>query len=414
MQLLIERCAGLDVHRDTVAACVRAPDGGGGRTQQVRTFATTTSQVQRLSLWLAAHGVTVVGMESTGVYWRPVYYLLEDDFECWLLNARHLHNVPGRKTDVADAVWICELVEHGLVRPSFVPPRPIRQLRDLTRYRRAVIEERGREVQRLHKILEDAGIKLSSVASQVLSVSSRAMLDALVAGERDATTLAGLAKGRMRGKIPQLREALAGRFDDHHAAVVAELLARIDHADDIIDRLSDRIADVAAPWQAHLDLLCTIPGVRRRTAEVILAEIGPDMTRFPTSAHLASWAGMCPGNNESAGKHHSGRTRKGSKWLRKALTEAARAAARSKNTYLAAQYNRIRGRRGPNKAAVAVGHSILIIAYHLLLTGEAYNDLGGDYFARRQHSDAYKQRLIRQLERMGNKVTLEPLSTVAP
>jgi transposase len=263
MQLLIERCAGLDVHRDTVAACVRAPDGGGGRTQQVRTFATTPSQVQRLSLWLAAHGVTVVGMESTGVYWRPVYYLLEDDFECWLLNARHLHNVPGRKTDVADAVWICELVEHGLVRPSFVPPRPIRQLRDLTRYRRAVIEERGREVQRLHKILEDAGIKLSSVASRVLSVSSRAMLDALVAGERDATTLAGLAKGRMRVKIPQLREALAGRFDDHHAAVVAELLARIDHAHDIIDRLSDRIAAVAAPWQAHVDLLCTIAGVHR-------------------------------------------------------------------------------------------------------------------------------------------------------
>jgi transposase len=414
MDRFIERCAGLDVHRDTVAACVRSPDGRGGRAQEVRTFATTTSQLRRLSVWLATHGVTVVGMESTGVYWKPLYYLLEDDFACWLLNARHLHNVPGRKTDVADAIWICELVEHGLVRPSFVPPRPIRELRDLTRYRRAVTDERGREVQRLHKVLEDAGIKLSSVTSAVLSVSSRAMMDALVAGERDADKLAQLAKGRMRSKIPALRDALAGRFDDHHATVVAELLARIDHADEVIDRLSDRVEAVAAPWAAQLELLCTIPGVKQRTAEVILAEIGPDMTRFPSSAHLASWAGMCPGNNESAGKHHSGKTRKGSKWLRKGLTEAARAAARSNDTYLAAHYNRIRGRRGPNKAAVAVGHSILVIAYHLLLNNETYRDLGGDYFAQRHTSDAYKRRLVRQLERMGNKVTLEPLPTATP
>jgi transposase len=414
MDTLIERCAGLDVHRDTVAACVRIPDGNGGRAQEVRTFRTTTSQLQRLALWLAANGVTVVGMESTGVYWRPVYYLLEDDFACWLLNARHLHNVPGRKTDVADAIWICELVEHGLVRPSFVPPRDIRQLRDLTRYRRAVIDERGREVQRLHKVVEDAGIKLSSVTSQVLSVSSRAMLDALIAGERDAGRLAELAKGRMRAKIPALRDALAGRFNDHHAAVVAELLARIDHADEIVDRLSQRIAEATAAYSDQVALLCTIPGVKQRTAEVILAEIGADMTRFPSSGHLASWAGMCPGNNESAGKHHSGKTRKGSKWLRKALTEAARAAARSKNTYLAAQYNRIRGRRGPNKAAVAVGHSILVIAYHLLLNGQPYNDLGGDYFAQRQTSTAYQRRLVRQLERMGLKVTVEPLPAATP
>lgn len=414
MQRLIERCAGLDVHRDTVAACVRTPDGHGGRAQEVRTFATTGSQLRRLRLWLADNGVTVVGMESTGVYWKPVYYLLEDDVDCWLLNAHHLHHVPGRKTDVADSVWICELVEHGLVRPSFVPPRPIRQLRDLTRYRKAVIEERGREVQRLHKVLEDAGIKLSSVASQVLSVSSRAMLDALVAGERDADQLAQLAKGRMRAKIPALRDALAGRFDEHHAVVVAELLARIDHAEEIIARVSERVAEVTVAYSEQVALLCTIPGISQRTAEVILAEIGADMTRFPSSAHLASWAGMCPGNNESAGKHHSGKTRKGSKWLRKALTEAARAAARSKNTYLAAQYHRIRGRRGPNKAAVAVGHSILVIAYHLLLNGEAYNDLGGDYFTRRRNSDAYQRRLVRQLERMGNKVTLEPLPATTP
>ena len=406
MDRLIERCAGLDVHRDTVAACVRTPGSDGQRRQDIRTYGTTTSQLLELGDWLAAEGVTVVGMESTGVYWKPVYYVLEDAFECWLLNAQHLHHVPGRKTDVADAAWIAQLVEHGLVRPSFVPPRPIRQLRDLTRYRKAVIEERGREIQRLHKVLEDAGVKLSSVASSVLTVSERAMLDALVAGERDATVLAGLAKGRMRNKIPQLRDALAGRFSEHHALIVAEMLARVDQADITIMRLSERIEDVISPFARQVELLCTIPGVDRRTAEVIIAEIGVDMSRFPDAGHLASWAGMCPGNNESAGKHHAGTTRKGSKWLRKALVEAAHAAARSKNTYLSAHYARIRGRRGSRKAAVAVGHSILVIAYHLLDRDEPYSDLGADYFLRRD-SRAHVNRLIRQLEALGHTVTLD-------
>ena len=347
-------------------------------------------------------------MESTGVYWKPVYYLLEDDFEVWLLNAQHLKNVPGRKTDVADSVWICQLVEHGLVRPSFVPPRPIRELRDLTRYRKALLAERTREVQRLHKVLEDAGIKLASVASDPLGVSGRAMLEALVSGTHDPQVLAELARGRLRAKLPALREALEGRFGTHHGLLVGEMLARIDQMDESIGRLSAEVARVAAPFSPLLGLLVTIPGVSRRTAEVLLAEIGPDMGRFPTAAHLASWAGVCPGNNQSAGKHGSGRTRKGSKWLRVALVEAAHAAARTKASYLGAQYARLRGRRGPKKAALAVAHSILVIAWHLLTSGQPYTDLGADYFVKRQTHQAYRDRLVRQLERMGHKVTLEP------
>jgi transposase len=408
MELMIERCAFLDVHRDTAVACVRTPDGAGGRRKQTRTFGTMTRQLLVLRDWLAEQRVTVVGMESTGIYWKPIYYLLEDDFECQLINATHMHNVPGKKTDVLDAEWGAELIEHGLVRPSFVPPKPIRQLRDLTRYRRTVIEERGRETQRLHKVLEDAGIKLASVTSKTLSVSSRDMLDALIAGERDPAVLAQFARGRMRSKIDQLTEALQGRFDEHHALIIGQMLARIDHADATIETLGSRIDQVIAPFEGKVELLCTIPGVARRTAEVLLAEIGPDMSRFPTSAHLASWAGMCPGNNESAGKHKSGKTRKGSKWLRKALVEAAHAAARTNDTYLAAQYARLRGRRGPKKAAVAVGHSILVIAWHLLDRDVAYQDLGGDFYVQlhARHKQAYTNRLVHQLEKLGYAVNL--------
>jgi transposase len=408
MDRLIERCAGLDVHKASVTATVRVAGEQGARQTQTRTFRTTTAGLVLLGDWLASFGVTVVGMESTGVYWKPVYYLLEDEFECWLLNAQHLKNVPGRKTDVADSVWICQLVEHGLVRPSFVPPRPIRELRDLTRYRKALIQERTREAQRLHKVLEDAGVKLACVASDPLGVSGRAMLEALVGGTHDPQVLADLARGRLRAKLPALREALEGRFGAHHGLLVSEMLARIDQLDEAIDRLSGEVARVTAPLSPLLALLMTIPGVSRRTAEVIMAEIGPDMGRFRTAGHLASWAGICPGNNESAGKHGSGRTRKGSKWLRTVLVEAAQAAARTKGTYLASQYARIRGRRGPKKAAVAVAHSILVIAWHLLVRQEPYTDLGADYLVQRQASLAYQRRLVRQLERMGHKVTLEP------
>ncbi len=409
MQIVEQRCAFLDVHRDTVMACARLPDDGGGRREEVAEFGTTTSQLLALSDWLVERGVNLVGMEATGVYWKPVHWVLEEAIErVWVINARHMRNVPGRKTDVADAQWGAQLLEHGLVRPSFIPPRPTREQRDLTRYRKSVIEERGRESQRLHKVLEDAGIKLSSFTSKVLTKSGREMIEALIAGQRDPEVLAEMAKGRMRPKIPELQDALAGRFNQHHALLCRAMLARIDQADATIDELSERIEALLDPEEAAVTLLVTITGVSHRTAQVILAEIGTDMSRFPTAGHLASWTGMCPGNNESAGKHRSGRTRHGSKWLRIALIEAAQAAGRSKDTYLGSQYARIRGRRGPGRAAVAVGHSILVIAWHLLSTGETYTDLGGDYFERRRTSPARQKRLVAQLEAMGHKVTLQP------
>ncbi len=409
MKVVVERCAFLDVHRDTVMACARMPDGAGGRREEVSEFRTTTSQLLLLADWLIERQVTLVGMEATGVYWKPVHWVLEDAVgTVWVINARHMRNVPGRKTDVADAQWGAQLIEHGLVRPSFVPERATREQRDLTRYRKSVIEERGRETQRLHKVLEDAGVKLSSVASSVLTKSGREMIDALIAGQRDPAVLAEMAKGRMRSKIPELQDALAGRFNEHHALLCRAMLARVDQADATIAELTDRIVELQHPHEAAVALLVGIPGVSYRTAQVILAEIGTDMSRFPTAGHLASWAGMCPGNNESAGKRGSGRTRHGDKWLRIALVEAGQAAGRSKNTYLSAQYHRIRGQRGPSRAAVAVGHSILVICWHLLSTGETYTDLGGDYFDKRRNSPARERRLIAQLEAMGHKVTLEP------
>jgi transposase len=409
METLVERCAGLDVHKDSVTACVRVPNEHGGRHAETRSFSTTTAGLVLLVEWLTSFGVTRVGMESTGCYWKPVWHLLEDQVECWLLNAAHMRNVPGRKTDVADAAWIARLVEHGLVRPSFVPPQPIRELRDLTRYRKTQIQERGREVQRLDKVLQDAGIKLSSVAADVLGVSGRAMLEALVAGTHDPEVLAALAKGRLRTKLPALREALAGRFRTiHHGLLVAQILAHIDFLDETITVLSAQIQQVITPFAEHVALLDTIPGIDKRAAEVILAEIGPNMGQFPTAAHLASWAGMCPGNNESAGKHRSGRTRKGSRWLGGCLSEVAKAASRTKGTYLNAQYHRIRGRRGPGKATMAVAHSVLVIAYHVLDQGVPYQDLGEDYLQQRQSTEHYQRQLVRQLERLGHKVTLEP------
>jgi transposase len=409
LKRIVERCAGLDVHKASITACVRTPGEGGEPHQEVRKFSATTRGLLQLRDWLASFAVTLVGMEATGVYWKPVYYMLEDDFELWLLNARHLKNVPGRKTDVKDAEWICQLVEHGLVRPSFVPPKEIRELRNLTRYRKAQIEERTREVQRLEKVLQDAGIKLSSVATRALGVSGRTMLDALISGTTDPEILAELARGRLRSKIPALREALEGRFCAHHGLMVGRMLAHVDYLDESIAELSMEIERVIAPFSEEVKLLDTIPGVDRRTAEVLIAEIGADMSQFPTHRHLASWAGMCPGNDESAGKRRSGKTRKGSKWLRSALIEAAYAAARSRGTYLGAHYARLKGRRGPKKAAVAVGHSILVICYHILQRGEPYQELGEDYFNRRRSEEAYRKRLVRQLERLGHRVVLEAL-----
>src|SRR6266536_797998 len=335
VDVIVERCAGLDVHRDTVVATVRLPGSGKSRRrrlQETRTFGTTIGQLERLSDWLAECGVTRVGMESTGCYWKTVFSALEDRFDCWLVNAKHLRNVPGRKSDVIDSRWCCELVELGLVRPSFVPPPEIRRLRDLTRLRSTQGEERTRAIQRLEKVLQDVGIKLSSVASKTYSASARAILEALLGGVSDPAALAELAKGKLRAKIPQLQEALANRFDlAHHGVLVAGLLAHIDALDQTVATLDARIAAATQPHAELVELLCTIPGVRVNTARVLIAECGLDMSVFGSAEHLVSWAAICPGLNASGGRRRSGKTRHGNRWLRKALTEAARAAARSKN-----------------------------------------------------------------------------------
>lgn len=408
METIIERCAGLDVHKDTVVACVRTTNEQGERHQDTATFTTTTAGLLTLHDWLACYQVKLVGMEATGVYWKPVYNILEDTFECWLLNARHMHNVPGRKTDVADAAWIAQLVEHGLVRPSFVPPPEIRDLREYTRYRKTIITERAHEVQRLQKILENAGVKLSSVATDVMGVSGRAMLEAIIGGKSDPQALADLAKGLLRKKLPALREALEGRIRPVHRFLLRTILQHIEFLEQSIENVSKEVETLTTPFLPQIKLLDTIPGVNRRTAEVILSEIGADMKRFPTERHAASWAGMCPGNNESAGKRLSGKTRKGSKWLRIGLVEAAQAAARSKGTYFQAHYARIKARRGHKKAIVAVAHSILVIAYHILKHNAPYNELGGDHFEKRFASETHKNRLVRKLERMGYDVTTAP------
>jgi transposase len=409
-----ERCCALDVHKRQVTACVHVPDSAGERSELCAEFSTMTGELLGLRDWLKGLGVTHVAMEATGVYWKPVYYLLEDDFELLLVNAQHVKNVPGRKTDVQDAQWLCQLLEHGLLRASFVPPKPIRELRDLTRYRKSLIWERTREANRLQKLLEDANIKLASVASDVLGASGKAMLGALCEGSNDPRALAELAKGKLRSKLPALRAALEGRFSAHHALMTSHLLAHIEYLDDAIASLSEEIEERVRPFAAELERLCTIPGVARRTAEVLIAEFGADMGRFPSHRHAASWAAICPGNEESAGKRRTGKTRKGNRWLRTALVEAANSAAgRTKDTYLHAQYLRVKRRRGHKKAIVAVGHSILVAAYYILRDQRPYDELGGDYFIQREDPERLTRRLVHQLERLGQRVTLEPVAKAA-
>jgi transposase len=409
VEVVHARCAGMDISKRDAKVCVRIAGAGRRKTvETVTTWGSMTSQILALRDHLAAERVTCVVMEATGDYWKPFYYLLEDleGVELMLVNARHVKNVPGRKTDVADATWLAQLGAHGLVRASFVPPEPIRQLRDLTRARTAITRERGREAQRLEKLLEDAGIKLSAVASDILGVSGRAMLEALIAGERDPAGLADLAKRRLRSKIPALTEALTGRFTEHHAFLARVHLDLIDRHTAAIGQLTERIEVVIEPFRGFRDLICTIPGISTLIADVVIAETGADMSRFPTAKHLASWAGTTPGANESAGKVKSSRTRPGNPYLQGALGAAAMSCAQNSRTYLGARYRRIATRRGPLKANVAVQHTMLIAIWHMGTTGTLYDDPGPDYFTRLNPERARK-RAIHQLEAMGYTVTLD-------
>jgi transposase len=406
MERVIERAAGLDVHKQSVTACVRLPGPAGSRRQEVHTFGTTAAALLTLRDWLHAHGVTHVAMESTGVYWKPVYYVLEEAFSCLLVNAAHVSKVPGRKTDVRDCEWLAQLLEHGLLRASFVPPVAIRDLRDLTRYRAVLVQDRTREANRLHKVLTDAGIQLASVATNVLGKSGRLMLRALVQGTTDPAVLAELAQGKLRDKLPALREALQGHFRKHHALLVTQLLAHLDYLDEALAVLTADIEEALAPFASEAARLDAIPGVGPRTAEILIAELGVDMRHFPTARHVASWAGLCPGTHESAGKRRAVRTGKGNRWLRAALIEAALAAINVRDSALAARYRRLKPRCGHRKAIVAVAHKLLTTAYLLLAEGCPYRELGADYYdARRKDRDV--RRALHVLERHGYRVHLD-------
>jgi transposase len=401
MEVVYERCCGLDVHKKTVVACVMTPDA-----QETRTFGTMTKDLLMLADWLAEHGVTHVAMESTGVYWQPVYNLLEEDFTLLVVNAYHIKAVPGRKTDVKDAAWIADLLRHGLMHGSYIPDRPQRESRELLRYRRNLIRQRAQVVNRIQKVLEGANIKLSSVASNVVGVSGRAMLEAMVEGSEDPQGLAAMAKGSLRNKRPALEEALRGLMGSHQRMMLQSQLRHLDFLDAEIATLNEEVISRMRPFGEAVQRLDGIPGVGLRTAEDVLAEIGVDMTRFPTAAHLSSWAKMCPGNNESGGKRKSGRAGRGNPWLRAALVQAAWAAVATKDTYFRAQYHRLAPRRGSKRAIFAVAHSMLVTIYFMLRDGTSYQDLGGNYFDERSRHITVR-RAAQRIERLGYKVTLE-------
>ena len=411
MEVIYARCAGLDVHEAFVMVCRRVLSAGGRLQKEIRRYSTMTADLLAMADWLAEAGVTHVAMESTGVFWKPIWNLFEGRFTMVLVNPRDVKQVPGRKTDVSDAAWIAQLLQHGLLKGSLVPPAPIRMLRDLTRHRTTLVRDRTRVVNRIHKVLEDANVKLTAVASDIMGVSGRAMLAALVSGETDPRVLAELAQRRLRSKRPQLEQALDGRVQPHHRLLLKSLLAQVMFLDDQIAHLEGALDEAARPFAQPLQLLRTIPGIKARATN-LLAELGPDMTVFPSAAHCASWSAMCPGHDETGGKRRSGKTRHGNRWLKAALTEAAWVAARTKGTYAAAQYRRLVARRGKKRAIVAVAHSLLIAAYHVLRDRVSYHDLGPQHFDR-LHPTQLAQHLVKRLERLGHKVTLAPSGAAA-
>ena len=406
METMYHRCAGLDVHKKSVEVTVRILDNQGRLQTQTRHFGTYTRNLLDMADWLAEQGVTHVAMESTGVFWKPIYNILEGRFSVLLVNARHVKNVPGRKTDIKDCQWLAQLLQCGLLTGSFVPGRDLRQLRDLTRHRAQLVAEKNRVINRIHKVLEDANIKLGSVATDIVGVSGRAMICAIIQGENNPERLAGNARRRLKNKTEELKLALEGHVNDHHRFMLKLLWEQLLSVESLIQQLEDKIASQMGPFQQAVELIDEVPGIDRRVAHAIIAEMGIDMGQFPTDRHLASWAGMCPGNNESAGKRKSGKTTKGSRWLRQALVQAAWAASHVQDSYLAAQYSRVVKKRGKKRALVAVGHSILVIIYQMLKKKVPYQDLGSNYFDMRNHIHLTKY-LVKRLEGLGHKVTLE-------
>jgi transposase len=412
MQVVQAYCAGLDVHKKTISACVSVCQADGSKRRQVRVFGAFTSDLLALADWLKQQGVTHVAMEATGVYWRPVWAMLEGQFELMLVNPQHIKAVPGRKTDAKDCEWLADLLQHGLLKGSFVPPTPIQDLRDLTRYRAELRQAQARVANRIQKFLEQANLKLTSVVSDVLGVSGRQMLEAIIGGQESPQRLAELARGRLRSKIPELIRALEGRVRDHHRFMLAEYLDEWETLGQRITRMEVEIDKRIGPFESAVTLWKSIPGMDQVTACSLVAEIGVEMSQFPTARHLASWAGVCPGNHESAGKRKSGKTREGNRWLRRTLCQAAWAATRKKNCYLSAQFKRLAARRGVKRAVMAVAHTLLIIAYTMLKTGKEYHELGGNYLEQ-INKNQLQRYFVKRLQRLGFKVTVEPVTVAA-
>jgi transposase len=412
MEPIYTSCCGLDVHSRNIQACVRRPGKDGRIHPEVRTFSTMTRDILALADWLSSEEVTHVARESTGVYWKPIYNVLEGRFTILLVNARHIKNVPGRKTDVKDCQWLAQLLQCGLLKGSFVPDRPQRELRDLTRHRAQLVNEKSAVVNRVHKVLEDANIKLGTVATDILGKSGRDMLRALIQGEKEPGEMAELARRKLRGKIPQLCLALEGQVTDHHRFLLSELIDHLEYLEGQIERFSQRIEEVSGPFEEAIQEVARLPGLEKCSAENVIAEIGNNMGQFPSEDHLSSWAGMCPGNNESAGKKKSGKTTKGSRWLRRALTQAAWAASKKKGSYFQAQYRRLVGRRGKKRALIAVGHSLLVAIYHVLKDRMGYKELGADHFDN-INSKRLVPYLVKRLQNIGYEVNLIPLENAA-